>query len=257
MSQVTRRRPAASPLTAPAVQGAERRVRWLKWLVLALSALAVAIMVSGSLKLASTWAHETPVRHIYIVSSAHKVDLPELQAALDGAVRGNFFTANLDELRAVALRFPWVADVSISRRWPDSMLVAVTEKQAVARWGDDGLVSQQGEVFRPRLNKAMTELPRLDGPRAQAQFVWEQYQAMDTILRRVGLHIVNLELTPRMSWVLHLEGGVQILVDSQDSIAKLERFTVLYDRQLASDIGSIARIDLRYRNGVAIGWRQG
>ena len=46
-------------------------------------------------------------------------------------------------------------------------------------------------------------------------------------------------------------------VDAQDTLAKLERFTVLYDRQLAADIGSIARIDLRYRNGVTIGWRQG
>jgi len=60
-----------------------------------------------------------------------------------------------------------------------------------------------------------------------------------------------------MSWLVKLEGGIEVLVDAQDTLAKLERFTVLYDRQLAADIGSIARIDLRYRNGVAIGWRQG
>jgi cell division protein FtsQ len=96
----------------------------------------------------------------------------------------------------------------------------------------------------------------LAGPRAQARYVLQQYQAMDSLLRRVGLRIDALQLTSRMSWVLSLEGGVQVLVDGQDTLAKLERFTLLYDRQLASEVGSIASIDLRYRNGVAIGWRR-
>jgi len=135
--------------------------------------------------------------------------------------------------------------------------VTLVEKRALAHWGDDGLVSSHGDVFRPQRVVGLGDLPRLDGPRAQSRFVLQQYQAMDRILHRVGLRIESLQLTSRMSWLLTLEGGVEVLVDAQDTLAKLERFTVLYDRQLAADIGSIARIDLRYRNGVAIGWRQG
>lgn len=256
MSNVTRR-PAASPIATPTVATAQQRTRWLTWLIRLLSTTALLVMVTASVQLVRTWAHDTPIRRVVITSPVQQLSLPDLQTALDAAVRGNFFTANLDDLQALCLRFPSVASARVGRQWPDTLVVAVREKLPVARWGTDALVSNRGEVFRPQLTAAVTELPRLNGPRAQAAFVWQQYQTMDSVLRRVGLHIDDLQLTARMSWVLTLEGGVQVLVDSQDSIAKLERFTMLYDRQLASDMGSIARIDLRYRNGVAIAWRQG
>ncbi|PQA39801.1 cell division protein FtsQ/DivIB, partial [Amnimonas aquatica] len=154
------------------------------------------------------------------------------------------------------LRFPWVATARVSRQWPDAVRVEIEEKQAVARWGADGLVSRQGEVFRPRAARGTDMLPVLQAPRAQAGYVLQQYQAMDALLRRVGLRIHRLELTDRMSWVLTLDGSVRVLVDAQDTLAKLERFTLLYDRQLSNEVANIASIDLRYRNGVAIGWRR-
>ena len=251
----TPRRPVAEARTVADV--AASRARWLGRLLSLVSLLSLAVMVAATVTMIRDWRLATPIRHVDITGGLDQVSRPDLQAALDRTVRGDFFTANLADVQATALRFPWVASASVSRQWPDRLRVTIEEKQAVARWGDDGLVSRQGEVFRPRLAHGTERLPVLAGPRAQARYVLEQYQAMDSVLRRVGLRIDALQLTERMSWVLDLEGGVRVLVDAQDTLAKLERFTVLYDRQLASDVGSIASIDLRYRNGVAIGWRHG
>ena len=265
-SQVTRRPVARQAAARPGLLAALRTrgqslswqgSRWLSvglWLA---SALALMVVINGLNVLAKNWALETPIRRVEIAGDLVQTQRGELQAALERTVRGNFFSANLGELQTLAQRYPWVAEVSVSRQWPNQVRVTVTEKQALAHWGSDGLVSRAGDVFRPKRVIGLTELPHLDGPRAQASFVLEQYQAMDRILSRVGLHIESLRLTERMSWQVQLEGGIEVLVDAQDTLAKLERFTVLYDRQLAADIGSIARIDLRYRNGVAIGWRQG
>lgn len=264
-SQVTRRPVARQAAARPgllAAMGARwqslslQGSRWLNaglWLA---SGLALLVVISGLNVLARNWALETPIRRVQIAGDLVQTQRGELQAALERTVRGNFFTANLDELQVLAQRYPWVAQVRVSRQWPDQVRVTLTEKQALAHWGSDGLVSRAGEVFRPQRAIGLTRLPHLDGPRAQARFVLQQYQAMDRVLSRVGLHIESLQLTDRMSWLVMLEGGVEVLVDAQDTLAKLERFTVLYDRQLAADIGSIERIDLRYRNGVAIGWRQ-
>lgn len=260
MSQATRRPISATPrqpASAPAADRSELRARWLGRLLGAASLLSLGVMAAGTVTMVRDWQRATPIRHVDIGGGLDQVQKPELQAALERSVRGSFFSANLHELQGVALRFPWVASAQVSRQWPDGVRVVIEEKQAVARWGGDGLVSRQGEVFRPRLAHGTERLPVLAGPRAQARYVLEQYQAMDSVLRRVGLRIDALQLTERMSWVLDLEGGVRVLVDAQDTLAKLERFTVLYDRQLASDVGSIASIDLRYRNGVAIGWRHG
>ncbi len=265
-SQVTRRPVARQAATRPgllaALSARWRSLSWQgsRWLSVGLwlaSALAVVVVVNGLTVLAKNWALETPIRRVEIAGNLVQTQRGELQTALERTVRGNFFSANLGELQALAQRYPWVAQVSVSRQWPNQVRVTLTEKQALAHWGSDGLVSRAGDVFRPQRVIGLTALPHLDGPRAQARFVLEQYQAMDRILSRVGLHIESLTLTERMSWLVKLEGGIEVLVDAQDTLAKLERFTVLYDRQLAADIGSIARIDLRYRNGVAIGWRQG
>ena len=261
-SQVTRRPVTRQAATRQGLLAARwqslslQGSRWLNALVLLVSGAALLVVVHALNVLARDWALETPIRRVEIAGNLAQTQRGELKAALERTVRGNFFTVNLDELQVLAQRYPWVAQASVSREWPDQVRITLTEKQALAHWGKNGLVSSAGEVFRPQRVNGLAPLPHLDGPRAQARFVLSQYQAMDRVLSRVGLHIESLQLTDRMSWLIKLEGGIEVLVDAQDTLAKLERFTVLYDRQLAGDIGSIARIDLRYRNGVAIGWRQ-
>ncbi|REH38777.1 cell division protein FtsQ [Paraperlucidibaca baekdonensis] len=229
---------------------------WRRRLAVAASVLLVAGSIVGSAMVWREWQQQTPIRVVNITGELHQVERKSLQAALERQVRGTFFTVDLAALQRTAKRYPWVAQVSVTRQWPDAVNVRIREKQALARWQGNGLVSEHGAVFRPRSATGVDALPLLSGPRAQSHFVLQRYQAMAAVLARVGLRINSLTLTERMSWELTLNDGVTVLVDSQDSLAKLARFTVLYERQLAGEMMSIARVDLRYRNGVAIGWRQ-
>ena len=36
---------------------------------------------------------------------------------------------------------PWLADVSVSRHWPDGVVVRITEHRPVALWGEDGVLA--------------------------------------------------------------------------------------------------------------------
>lgn len=258
MKQATRRPVAArrEPREEGVDAASTRSARWLSRLMAVVSLASVVVMVMGVMHLVQDWQRETPIRSVRIDGQLAQLDRAGLQLALERSVRGSFFTVNLDDLVQAARRFPWVASVQVSREWPDSVRVEVVEKIAVARWGDSGLLTAQGEVFRPQRARGVERLPVLSGQRAQSAYVLAQYQAMEGVLREVGLSIERLHLTDRMSWVVGLEGDIELLVDGQDSLAKLARFIVLYDRQLAADVTSMARVDLRYRNGVAIGWRR-
>ena len=218
--------------------------------------VAVGVIVMGASQIWRDWQLKTPIRHISIVGELQQLERKELQVVLERQLRGTFFSVDLAALQRTAKRYPWVAQVQVSRHWPDTVRLRIREKQAVARWQPNGLVSEDGSVFRPRTATGVAELPLLSGPRTQSQFVLQRYQEMAAVLAKVNLRVQALSLTDRMSWELTLTDGVNVLIDSQDTLAKLERFTVLYERQLAGDIQSIARVDLRYRNGVAIGWRQ-
>ena len=39
---------------------------------------------------------------------------------------------------------PWVAQVQVSKRWPDTLEVLILEHRPAAFWGDDQLLSEQG-----------------------------------------------------------------------------------------------------------------
>ena len=39
-------------------------------------------------------------------------------------------------------------------------------------------------------------------------------------------------------------------------VEKMRRFFAIYDKTLKEQITNIARIDLRYANGLAVGWRE-
>jgi cell division protein FtsQ len=225
-------------------------------IILTISVLAVVVVVVATSVIWRDWQQNTPIRTVTISGELYQLERKDLQVALERQVRGTFFSVDLDALQRTAKRYPWVDEVKVSRHWPDSVRLSIREKHAVARWQPSGLVSEDGSIFRPRSATGVSDLPLLSGPRAQSQFVLQRYQEMAAVLAKVGLRVQAVTLTDRMSWELMLNDGVKVLIDGQDTLAKLKRFTVLYERQLVGEIASIARVDLRYRNGVAIGWRQ-
>jgi len=253
-------RPAATRLNKPTAAAASMTAfaekPWQQWLLLAGECVAAIIILLTIVLVSRDWLQNTAIRQVQLLGQLEQSNIVELQAAVESEVRGNFFNANIAQVQAVAERYPWVDQARVVRRWPDRLHVIVTEKQPVARWDGTALVTATGEVFRPRQAKNINELPVLLGPRPHVKRLLETHIEMSALLRPVGLRLQQLELTDRMSWVLTLEGGVKVLIDDRDTMAKLERFVLLYDRQLATEMDRIARIDLRYRNGVAVGWRQ-
>jgi len=264
MSFLTRRtngpRPAATRLNKPTAAAASNLVfsnkPWQQWLLLAAEGVAGLIILFTVILVLRDWLQHTAIRQVQLLGQLDQSNIAELQSAVDSEVRGNFFSANITQVQAVAERYPWVDQARVVRHWPDRLQVVIREKQPVARWDGTALVTANGEVFRPRQAKNLDDLPVLLGPRTQVKRLLMTHSEMSALLRPVGLRLQQLELTDRMSWVLTLEGGVKVLIDDRDTMTKLERFVLLYDRQLATEMDRIARIDLRYRNGVAVGWRQ-
>jgi cell division protein FtsQ len=46
------------------------------------------------------------------------------------------------------------------------------------------------------------------------------------------------------------------LLGRDNLIPKMRRFIAIYDKTLKDQITNIARVDLRYANGLAVGWRE-
>lgn len=223
--------------------------------------LAGAVVLLGVVlwQAAGKLSARAAIRTVQVEGELRHTDRQGLVQRVRPLATGSWFTADLEAIRQAALGAAWVDEVVVSRRWPDGVRLQVREKQPVALWSRGGLISSRGDLFVPgdlaqrQLDTA--NLPILFGPGNKGTYVMEQYRAMNGVLRGIDMRIVELQLTDRMSWFLRLDNGIQLVVDQADTLGKLQRFAYMYERQLKPDAANIASVDLRYRNGVAIGWR--
>ena len=60
-----------------------------------------------------------PLRQVVVAGELNQVTRTQLEYVARGAISGNFFTVNLDAVRASFEKLPWVRQVNLRRRWPD------------------------------------------------------------------------------------------------------------------------------------------
>ena len=104
-----------------------------------------------------------PLKVVRIDGQFRYLQRSDLEQAVATAVEGNFFTLDVDRIRAAARKLPWVDEVSVRRIWPDTLQMWVQEQIPLARWGKDRLVNPRGEVFQPLPAQKPRHLPRRDG----------------------------------------------------------------------------------------------
>lgn len=230
-------------------------VRWGVRVLDGLLVVLLLVLLACASYLVFRITNAAEIQSVRISGEFQQLRKDDLARLLSASVRGNFFTVDLGAVRRAASQSPWVESVAVSRSWPDGLVVEVSERKPVARWGNTSLISASGQLFTPSQLKLVDGLPILFGPESKAAYVMEQYRAMNAMLRPASMKIVELQLTERMAWFLRLDSGIVIVVDQQNTLSKLQRFTHLFIKQLAPDVSNIATIDLRYRNGVSVGWR--
>ena len=68
--------------------------------------------------------------------------------------------------------------------------------------------------------------------------------------------LVLLPLRDRGSWFLTTEDGIEVLLGRDNLVDKMQRFMTIEQRLLQDRREMIARVDLRYSNGMAVAWRE-
>ena len=145
--------------------------------------------------------------------------------------------------------------MSVSRHWPDGVVVRITEHRPVALWGEDGVLAEDGRVFRPGAEARPQGLVRLDGPEASAEWVQAQYRALADILSASDVEIARLTLDARGSWTATLADGLELRLGRDGTEARLRRFVeyALGRAEARRALANAGYVDLRYSDGFAVG----
>ena len=203
-----------------------------------------------------------PIRQVVFTQELHQVRRLEVEQVLPTALKGNFFSVNLDAVRGALEKLPWIRRVQVRRVWPARLEVSVEEHRAAARWengaaASNELVNTYGEVFAAPLAKAeAAPLPALRPAAGTAPDLLRRYGEWTESFGPLGQRPIQVLLSPRLSWHMRLDSGMAIELgrDQPKSPvgARLERFVKVYGETVGQRETLPAVVDLRYPNGFAL-----
>jgi len=237
----------------PHVLNAIADLLWLAGAAALLAAAAVWLVRMPSL----------PVQQVVFAEAMQHVRRMDVEEALPGTLKGNFFSINLEAVRGALEKLPWVRKVEVRRIWPSRLEVRVEEHRPVARWEEarngnrNELVNSYGEVFAAVLpDKEAAALPRLFGPQGTAPELLKRHADFVAAFSPVGRQPVQVVLSPRLSWQLRLDNGMVVDLGREQPKSplgvRLQRFLEVYPETVARRPVPPAVVDLRYPNGFAM-----
>lgn len=247
-SRLVQPQPLSQRLPKPNLAGLKRFV----WPVL-LIGLVVGLYDLGERLLPYA---DRPIAKVSVQGELGYVSREAVQQRIAPFVEQSFFKVDLNGMRHQLEQMPWIAHVEVRRVWPDQVMVRLDEQLPIARWGGEALLNNKGQAFSPDDLSRYEHLPHLYGPKRAQQRVMQQYQMLSQMLRPLGFSISRLELRERGSWFLTTNQGIELLLGRDQVVEKMRRFTAIYQKALEQESEKIARIDLRYANGLAVAWHE-
>ncbi|GAB3397596.1 cell division protein FtsQ/DivIB [Massilia agilis] len=201
------------------------------------------------------------VESMYGIGLKHVNELT-VRNGVVGKLKGNFFTANLDQVRNVFEAVPWVRRATVRREWPNELIVDVEEHEALGTWGEDGrLLSVKGDVFTANLAEADEDrtlpLPAFDGPPGSEKEVLARFAELRGWFAPIKLAPEALSLSSRYAWTVKLDNGMSVALGREQDRTTLknrvQRLVGIYPQLVARlQEGRIDSIDMRYPNGLAL-----
>lgn len=199
--------------------------------------------------------HTLAVRTVVVEGQLRHLNRARLIETVSPHVRGGFFSLELGAADQALKSLPWVYQVSLRRRWPDTLVVRVYEQEPIAQWGESALLNRHGERFTPPKDELPQGLAQLSGPDGDEHEVIERFLSYSSRLSAVGLELRALEKDKRMAWHLRLSNGVTLDLGRGEHGDRLGRFLAAYPGALAPLFERVRGIDLRYTNGFAVAWK--
>jgi cell division protein FtsQ len=225
--------------------------RLLKW---GSAAFLVGVMISAAQLLLRWEPRYLPIRVVSVEGEVRRLPRSKLQETVLRHLRGGILTQDLEALKAAVEEIAWIDTASLRRVWPDRLVLSAHEHEPMARWGDDGLVTAAGTVFRPGGQELPRGLPSLSGEDTRSVEVVRRYRAWRPRLEAVGLGVAALGMDARGAWTLSTDAGFTLALGKREIDERMRRFLLVYPSLIAA--GRPATVDMRYSNGLAVSWKE-
>lgn len=193
------------------------------------------------------------VRHVEVSGVAHSAKLGIYAAAFEGA-SNSMLAVDLDAVRARLKALPWVADASVTRRLPDTLVVRITERVPVALWQFHHrlyAIDRTGALLTDERLSRFAQLPLVVGPGANLQV--HELLALLAHYPRAGDAVNAATLVGERRWDLRFRSGETLALPEGTLAAAtaLTKFEAI-DRSSGLLGKGFARFDMRLPGRITV-----
>lgn len=184
-----------------------------------------------------------------------------LAAQILPRLQGNFFTQDLGLVRQQVEAMAWVRHATVSKIWPNRLVIQIDEYQPTALWEREGadplVVDPQGRLFEVNLGDLEDEdLPTLRGPEGSPAEVLAMWHRLTPVLAGLKAPIHRVELSDRGSWQIELDENAVIQI-GRGSPEEVQLRTERFARSVGQLSGrfqhrKVEYADLRHNEGYAV-----
>ena len=197
---------------------------------------------------------QSTIEKVVVFGDYKKTSKSDIQESIGKHLDIGWYSLDIQELQNELKKHAWIADIKISRVWPSSLTVELSQRAPIAIWNKIGLFAQDGEVFYPNSIEDIS-VPKLSGVVGHENEVLQAYIKLEKVCQLKKLMISELLVDKRGAIDLTLKNGMQILLGKNEPIKKMQRFVQIYDKVFTNKVGA-SRVDLRYPKGMAVKWNK-
>ncbi len=272
--QATRRQPARASFSVSRVSNIASNLAsnsaWQKITLSLLVVFVVTVLTSSYFWIQNP--ENLTIKSVEVTGDLKILDKKVLQPVIETYAKTNLYLLDTEKLEKEIENNPWVHSASMTKMWPDKLIVKVFEQKPVAFWGSKEMLAENGEIINASLNSnsegnksqkdfSIGNLPMLYSPGVNSSDKGRNmatgFLKIKKWMKDFPLKMVEFKEDTRGSWQIKLENGMTLKIGRDNQEKRLRRFVVGYQQSLAKVIDKISVVDLRYTNGFSVKWKKG
>ncbi len=191
------------------------------------------------------------IKEIITIGNFVNANEKDISSKLNQLIGENIYKVNLRSLKITIEDDPWIQSAQVSIQKPDTLIIKLTEFQALYIWNNNFYIDKNGNQIKIK-KKLNTNLLKLNSNISSSRDMYILFTESQDILSNINLNILRIDRD--LDTLEIYTNKYKFLVSFVIFKRKLREFTSIYDQFSSKSkvLKNIKNIDLRYPTGFAV-----
>ena len=191
------------------------------------------------------------IKEIITIGNFVNANEKDISSKLNQLIGENIYKVNLRSLKITIEDDPWIQSAQVSIQKPDTLIIKLTEFQALYIWNNNFYIDKNGNQIKIK-KKLNTNLLKLNSNISSSKDMYILFTESQDILSNINLNILRIDRD--LDTLEIYTNKYKFLVSFVIFKRKLREFTSIYDQFSSKSkvLKNIKNIDLRYPTGFAV-----